>query len=174
MDTILKDVAGFPGYKIGNCGGVFSLWEGSGPSSRIGTNLKNLKTKTDSYGREIVTLSKNKKRVSRKVCWLVLEAFVGPRPNGMEACHFPDRNPQNNRVGNLRWDTKSSNYRDRVAHQTCNRGERNGSNKLSPDDVICIRNMREDGFSVRDISIKFEVTISNIYQICNGETWTWL
>ena len=174
MDTILKDVVGFPGYKVGDWGGVFSLWEGSGRSSRIGTRLKKLKTSTDSHGREVISLSRNKKRVSLKVCWLVLEAFVGPRPLGMDACHFPDRNPQNNRVDNLRWDTKKANYRDRIIHQTCNRGERNGSNKVTVNDVIRIRKMREGGCIARVIADKFDVTDANIYQICKGETWAWL
>ena len=50
---------------------------------------------------------------------LVLEAFVGPAPDGTEACHG-DGNPANNTLGNLRWDTKSSNSFDRVRHGTHN------------------------------------------------------
>ena len=44
---------------------------------------------------------------------LVLEAFVGPCPPGMECCHWDD-NPLNNRLDNLRWDTHSANQHDRV------------------------------------------------------------
>ena len=44
---------------------------------------------------------------------LVLEAFVGPCPEGMEACHWDD-NPANNLLSNLRWDTRSNNHYDRV------------------------------------------------------------
>jgi hypothetical protein len=46
---------------------------------------------------------------------LVLQAFVGPRPVGMQACHM-DGNRLNNFVGNLRWDTVSNNALDQVAH----------------------------------------------------------
>ena len=46
---------------------------------------------------------------------LVLEAFVGPCPEGMEACHN-NGVPDDNRVENLRWDTRSANRLDRVAH----------------------------------------------------------
>lgn len=42
---------------------------------------------------------------------LVLDAFVGPCPDGHECCHYDD-NPQNNRLENLRWDTKVANARD--------------------------------------------------------------
>lgn len=46
---------------------------------------------------------------------IVLEAFVGPCPEGMEGCHN-DGNPGNNRVGNLRWDTRSANHFDKMRH----------------------------------------------------------
>lgn len=54
---------------------------------------------------------------------LVLEAFVGPRPDGCEGCHN-DGNPLNNRADNLRWDTASANQRDRLAHGTHHYGNR--------------------------------------------------
>lgn len=45
---------------------------------------------------------------------LVLEAFVGPCPEGMEACHH-DSDRSNNWVSNLRWDTRLGNCQDIVA-----------------------------------------------------------
>lgn len=44
---------------------------------------------------------------------LVLTAFVGPCPDGMEACHWDD-DPNNNALSNLRWDTRSANVLDQV------------------------------------------------------------
>src|SRR5699024_6464865 len=52
---------------------------------------------------------------------LVLEAFVGPCPDGMEACHWDD-DKTNNHVSNLRWATQSDNMHDRV---------RNGRHQLA-------------------------------------------
>lgn len=46
---------------------------------------------------------------------LVLTAFVGPCPPGLECCHG-DGDPTNNRLGNLRWDTRPSNMADRRRH----------------------------------------------------------
>jgi hypothetical protein len=46
------------------------------------------------------------------VPWIILEAFVGPRPKGKECCHFDD-NPKNNNISNLRWDTHRNNMTDR-------------------------------------------------------------
>lgn len=46
---------------------------------------------------------------------LVMAAFVGPCPDGMEVCHN-NGVPNDNRLTNLRYDTASSNHLDRVKH----------------------------------------------------------
>lgn len=58
-------------------------------------------------------------RTNYAVHELVLTHFVGPRPIGYDACHGND-NPQDNRVENLRWGTRSENVRDcvRNGHHT--------------------------------------------------------
>lgn len=48
---------------------------------------------------------------------LVLEAFVGPRPEGAVCCHI-DGDPTNNHVTNLRWGSYSDNNHDLVRHGT--------------------------------------------------------
>lgn len=50
---------------------------------------------------------------TRYVHQLVLEAFVGPCPRGMETCHADD-DGFNNHLSNLRWDTSSQNAYDIV------------------------------------------------------------
>lgn len=46
---------------------------------------------------------------------LVLTAFVGPCPEGMEALHI-NGNSSDNRLCNLRWGTRAENVADQVAH----------------------------------------------------------
>lgn len=61
---------------------------------------------------------------TKKVHRLVLEAFTGPRPDGMEACHA-NGDRSDNRAGNLRWDTVRENANDRISHHpTCRRRHR--------------------------------------------------
>lgn len=66
---------------------------------------------------------------SRLVHQLVLGAFVGPRPTGMEGAHA-DGNGSNNRLENLRYATRSENNRDRVLQ---------GRTLLSPEEVARVR-----------------------------------
>jgi hypothetical protein len=88
----------------------------------------------------------NLKRVGsqsqRAVHRLVLEAFVGPCPPGMEGCHN-DGDQLNNRLDNLRWDTPSNNKLDSVRHGThaearqvmCQRGHQLAGPNLLPTAV---------------------------------------
>lgn len=69
------------------------------------------------FGYARVTLSKRGLRRSVFVHVLVLSAFVGPRPEGQEACHG-DGVRLNNNLSNLRWDSRSENQKDSVRHGT--------------------------------------------------------
>lgn len=84
---------------------------------------------TTSKGYKSLILSYEGVTETKRIHWLVLEAFVGPRPEGMLACHWDD-DPANNHVDNLRWDTPSANQRDAIRNgrnhnagkSHCNRG----------------------------------------------------
>lgn len=52
---------------------------------------------------------------SRRVHLLVLEAFVGPCPPGLEGCHT-NGDGLDNKLTNLRWDTHAANMQDRLRH----------------------------------------------------------
>lgn len=66
-------------------------------------------------GRPTVGLAKDGVTTTHVVPTLVLTAFVGPRPAGLDGCHN-DGDASNNRLSNLRWDTRSANCHDRVRH----------------------------------------------------------
>lgn len=81
---------------------------------------------------------------------LVLIAFVGQAPDGMECCHN-DGDPTNNQLANLRWDTRSENMRDRFRHgwvvtgPTLARIKRNGPNRCSKGHEMTPDNCRPNG-----------------------------
>lgn len=110
----IPDWEGF--YEVSNDGRVRSVDRTithplSGLTALKGRLLKQAPT----GGHLVVTLidSVGRRRRVAKVHHLVLEAFVGARPAGMEGCHRND-NGYDNHLSNLRWDTRSSNVRDQV------------------------------------------------------------
>lgn len=99
---------------------------------------------------------------------LVLEAFVGPRPQRHEACHC-NGNRRDNRAANLRWDTPSANQNDRVLHGTSNRGEQCGAAKLTESQVREILSSPERGF---EIARRFGLSQQAVCNIRKRRIWS--
>lgn len=76
-----------------------------------------LSAATSRSGHQRVVLCRDGKGKDMYVHRLVLMAFVGPCPEGMEGCHN-DGDATHNDVDNLRWDTRAENNRDAVRHGT--------------------------------------------------------
>jgi hypothetical protein len=75
------------------------------------TGMKRMKQRVGKRGYLQVGISRCGKASSRYAHRLVLEAWVGPCPDGMESRHL-DGDKQNNRIGNLRWGTHEENIED--------------------------------------------------------------
>ena len=109
---------------------------------------------------------------NNKICVIyphkaVLEAFVGMRPIGMEACHN-NGDPFDNRLENLRWDTTRNNQLDRIKHGTSNQGERCAAAKLTEAQV---RAIRADTRLQREIAVDYGVRENAISRIKSGKRW---
>lgn len=103
---------------------------------------------------------------------LVLEAFVGPCPEGMECCHSPNPNGQDNRLVNVRWDTHSNNQLDMIQHGTVASGERNGSAVLTEKKVTRIRALHATRrWSIKRLSVEFGVSTVTIRKIVKRLCW---
>lgn len=98
-----------------------------------------------------VRLSRNGRRQARHVHRLVLEAFIGPCPEGMEACHGPGGSLDNS-LANLRWDTHAANMEDQRQHGTKALGEGHGNAKLTDVEVDEIRRRVAAGESQRAVA----------------------
>lgn len=153
-----KNVVGFEElYEVSNHG-------------QIRTKKTN-KIKKPTYSKQekrfYVGLWKNNKIKICKPHRLVLEAFIGQCPQGMEGCHN-DGNSINNHISNLRWDTPKNNHADKIKHGTTNRGERCGTAKLTLEQV---RAIRKDDRLQRIIAKEYQVQQSLISRIKNGVRW---
>lgn len=102
---------------------------------------------------------------------LVLESFVGPCPDEMQARHFPDRNPANCRLDNLSWGTPLENAADKKVHGTLVRGSTHWCARLTDGDADEIRLRFQAGESIRSLSKSFGVVTSMISSIISGKKW---
>lgn len=153
-----RDVIGFEDlYEVSDHGNVRSKKTGKFKNTTIGKNDP----------RPYLGLWKNNKVKMCRPHKLVMEAFVGIKPKGMECCHF-DGNPQNNHLNNLRWDTPKNNHADKVRHGTTNRGENCGTAKLTLEQVKSIRN---DNRLQRLIAADYNVRENTISRIKSGKRW---
>lgn len=106
--------------------------------------------------------------IKRYAYHLVLEAFRGPRPDGMEACHADDE-PMNNALANLRWDTPKANAVDRRRNGRQPRGANINTATMSEETAQAIFANRSD--SVSSLAARFGVSVSAVRGIVSGKTW---
>lgn len=117
-----RAIPGFDGwYEVSSAGEVRS-WRkrGKGSGSRRHEPI-HLRQATSSSGYPGVRLYRDGVGRTSNVHRLVMLSFVGECPEGLEVCHG-DGDRLNNALGNLRYDTKSANARDREAHNERTRG----------------------------------------------------
>lgn len=105
-----RPVIGYEGlYEVSDAGRVRSTRR----AGSAGGLRKLHKAKAGGYW--IVGLGRAGRQETRHVHALVMEAFVGPRPPGMEVRHV-DGDPLNANLSNLAYGTSSENKRDLLRH----------------------------------------------------------
>lgn len=168
---IWKPVVGFEGrYEVSNLGRVKSLRRFcKSPKSNSGRRVVPEKIfKGSFWGPYLaVTLRNGDKRVRKNIQSLVLEVFIGPRPKGMEICHNDGRHT-NNRLTNLRYDTRAGNFSDKWEHGTMPHGENHHEAKLKEEDVLAIK---RSTLSRRTLANKYNVDYSTVVDIVTGRCW---
>lgn len=111
MSETWRPVVGYEGYyEVSNNGRVRTV----GRISSYGRPVRERVLKPDLSGiYPQVKLARDGRGRTSRIHALVAEAFIGPRPAGMEVCHT-NGNHADNRLENLRYDTHSENQRDTV------------------------------------------------------------
>jgi hypothetical protein len=106
--TEWRDIPGFEGlYTISEYGEIRGV-------RRVGSSGRSLRPGLSTAGYlQVVLYPGDGTRVQRPIHRLVLEAFVGPAPEGAMALHADD-DKVNNHVSNLRWGSRSENALDAV------------------------------------------------------------
>lgn len=166
-----RSVVGFDRYEVSDSGGV-----------RVADTGRERKLRLDRHGYPCLGLSVNGKQITKRAHILVLEAFVGPRPDGHEACH-QNGVRDDNRIENLRWGTKESNTLDKIRHGRSMRswrhkmvlrpprGEDQNFAKLTEKSVREIRSLKASGASSSSLARQFGVNESTIHRVVNRKFW---
>lgn len=121
-----------------------------------------------------VWLHANGHRRRQKIHILVAQAFLGPRPVGLDVNH-KNGIKRDNRPVNLEYTTRSENLKHsfRVLDREAVRGEDHGQAKLTDAAVEQIRqDYAAGGVTHRELAVQYGVTYGSIGPILRGETWT--
>jgi len=117
-------------------------------------------------GYQYVKLSAGGTVTSQYVHVMVLTAFTGPCPPGMECLHDDD-DKTNNRLPNLSWGTHATNQRESALRNRTAMGERNGQAKLTDEQVSEIRAAWTAGVQGIALADFFEVSRAQVSRIVN-------
>lgn len=125
---------------------------------------------TDGYPMVFLRLPSGRK--TRTVHRLVLSAFVGPRPRGLETRHLNGRRTDD-RLENLKYGTHAENVADSKRHGTYVPpiGEKHGSAKLTEEVVKRIRAECAAGARQKDQAVRYGVHRSLICLIVGRRIW---
>lgn len=171
---VWRDVVGLGGhYSVSNIGRVRS-----NARTKIRSNGSPIPTPTriikarDHNGYSMVSMTRADGVCLHKfVHRLVMAAFVGPIPDGMEVCHG-DGTRSNNRLHNLRYGTRSDNVQDALKHGTHRshglKGEQAHGAILVEADVLVIRSSKE---AAPALAARFKVSDSAIKAVRSRKTW---
>lgn len=163
---------GFPGYRAGSDGSVWScLTRGGGKHGRQTDKWRKRSQKLTADGRWMIVLCRKEGQKSLCVHPLILAAFKGPRPQGMECCHN-NGNPADNRIENLRWATHQENMDDRSRHGRTQRHEAHSAAKVTWLIVRAIREEHSRGNAVgAQLAKKYGLSKTQTYAIIKGTQW---
>ena len=158
MSEEWRDVVGHEGlYEVSDRGRV------------IRTDTRRAVTRRGARGYVKANLRKEGIVKDRVVHRLVLAAFVGPCPDGMECRHLNGIR-DDNQLANLAWGTRKENMADKVGHGTSNRGSLNGNALLTEDDVRQVLQLRGTG-TARAIGERYGVAPETVFAIWHRRAW---
>jgi hypothetical protein len=97
--------------------------------------------------------------------------FEGIDPTGYYVCHSCD-NPKCVNPAHLFLGTHNDNMKDMRKKNRDPKGSQCNKSNLTDQDILDIRQAKENGVTGIELSKKYKVSAPSIYNICNKKTWT--
>lgn len=160
MEEQWKPVKGYEGlYEVSDLGNVKSL---------ITNRLLSIRP-NDKKEYCQVSLTKNKRKYTKKVHRLVAEAFV-PNPNGYPFVNHKDEQKKNNVASNLEWCTSEYNANYGTRNERSAKARMNDPKRSKKVYQYDLNGNLVDVFpSVMEIARKFGYSQGNISECCRGK-----
>lgn len=165
-EEVWKPIPGYEAYEISSFGNIVRVV--GGPGATAGRKLNPNKT------RGYLKVQLWSGGVSRQ--WflhrLVMLAFVGPCPDGMQVNHI-DGNKANPRLENLEYVTPVQNIHHARDFLGAYKGESHGNSKLTDEKVRQIRSMYAEGqHSYGSIASELSIAKATVAGIVKGRSWS--
>lgn len=157
-----KPIPAEPNYEASDQGRIRRVVGGKG--CRAGRVLKPL---PHVGGYQVVNLWTDGRVRRRTIHTLVYEAFVGPRPDGMEVNHV-DGVKTNNALTNLQGSTRTENQRHAVDTGLAATGSRHPRYTITPELEQRIRDASGRGLSNADIARDLSVSRTAVRRVVSG------
>jgi hypothetical protein len=159
----MKKIQGFENYEIDELGQIWSLPKKTRKGTRLIKTLINSKT-----GYMYVDLCKDGKVKKFTAHRLVAITYIPNPENKLQVNHI-NGIKTDNRVENLEWNTRSENQKHSIdIGLRSTKGVKNSQCKLTEQDVLYIRNSKENG-SI--LAKKFNISHPTICDIRKGRSW---
>lgn len=172
-DEVWKSINGYETmFEVSNMGRVRGI-QRTTKTTEYGPTIcraRLLKGTPDRKGHIRICFGNGPSKKSFFVHRLVAEAFIGPRPRGLNVLHKNDI-ANDNRAENLYYGTQFQNMQDRERNGKTARGERCGCAKLTAEMVREIRLLKPTT-TYYALAARFGVSHTSIEQVVKGKTWT--
>jgi len=150
----------YKNYIITKEGSIISLYTGT-----------QLYVHTNKKGYQFVRLCANGKSKTYLVHRLVAECWL-PNPDELPQVNHKDGNKANNCVWNLEWCTCQENVTHSVNAGLVKRGDERPNAKLSDEEVIRLRALREEGLNYYELGKLFNIAYQTAHKVCSRMTYT--
>jgi hypothetical protein len=165
-----RPIPGFPCYEVSEYGDIRRSRPGRGISA-CGKIIRPMIY--SAYGHKHVKLAiGGSKRKFICVHQAVALAFIGPKPIDKDEVAHNDGCAWHNHWSNLRWATHAENHTDKLLHGTQLIGEKNGTARLSNEQVRKIKSLLSVGAKQKDLAKEFNVHKGTIQAIAAGRNWS--
>lgn len=166
-----RPIAGYPGYWIGEDGTVYGTRCYTGEiRSDVWNQCRTEQNHKGRYLRVGLRAIPGGKPKTLYVHRLVMNAFVGQCPEGMECLHG-DGDAGNCLLDNLSWGPRTDNAEDRRRHGTMPMGSNHKNSKLTEDQVREMRQLAAQGMSQRLIGLRYGIQQGSVSAIVLRKVW---